>query len=132
MNLIFYNFVSDGDGDENNVSYDGKEESLEKIWNWLCDDLFPFCFEEKDEIEMYVEDPNQVFHFKCAVVRDRTETGEILHDGYRAFSWSFSPSQSKPTFDEKIQEMFPFIDSPANIIFIGNVYESLYSLLKSA
>jgi len=111
--------VSDGDEEETNFWYDGHIDSLEIIWNWLRDDLFPLGFEEQEEIEMFVEDPNEVFYFRCAVVRERSESGRILHDGFNTFSWCFSPNQTKPTFDEQIQEMFPFIDSPTNMIFIG-------------
>ena len=124
MTDVYYNFaLTDGDGEETHFCYDGHISSLEKIWNWLHDDFFPPGSEEKEvaDIEMYVEDPNEIFFFKCAVIRERTETGGILHDGYKTFSWGFSPSQTKATFDEKVKEIFPFVDSPTNMIFIGTL-----------
>lgn len=69
---------------------------------------------------MYVEDSNQVFCFKCAVVRNRTESGIILHDGFRSFSWDFQPSKKKSSFEKEIQELFPFVTSPSKMIFLGN------------
>jgi hypothetical protein len=114
--LVVFNIITDGNKEENNICYNGQLNSLESIWKWLR-----VNFKEEEEIEMYVDEPDEIFNFKCTVVRERTQSGGILHDGFRTFYWGFSQSQTKPTFDKKLQEMFPFIDSPTFIIFIGTV-----------
>jgi hypothetical protein len=75
-------------------------------------------FDKNERIPIYIEEQREdSFHFKCAVVRERTKfTKKILHEGFRLFSWNFFTG---PTLEQQLEYLFPEMSGIKKLIFFG-------------
>ena len=56
------------------------------------------------------------FKLRCALIRDRTREGGMIHDGFRRLAID---SNALWGLEGKVKIMFPQLDEPAHFIFIG-------------
>lgn len=106
--LYFSKHISDKRGNEIVISSDfaSNYQQIEKY------------FDQKERVPIYIEQQREdSFHFKCAVVRERTKfTKKILHNGFRIFSWNFFTG---PTLEQQLEYTFPRMSGMKKLIFFG-------------
>ena len=53
------------------------------------------------------------FYFKCAVIRERTASGALIHDGFLPFNCNIND------IVKRIKQIYPNIDSQTKLFTIG-------------